>query len=279
MRRITSKALLLFSLSPLLLASEVSTSVKKVDTGATVLSPSLALSSTIVTNRRDINDDPDAILQMDLGASVSLRSNKGYKFAFSFSGTKNLRNDRKFTAGNYSLAVSKSLFKPTEFISIGGKASATLPTSENSTKIKQLRTAISAQTPITWDGAQAGMENFSVTYMPKTVLYFHTYETDLNGSSNTQYKLQNFLILDYGFTDRLSASLTNIYMRNFTYAGNTTDIFAFDQSISYSISKNLGASIGHSIGGNALAADGQSSDVKLYDEELSTWYLSFSLSI
>ncbi|OUR94844.1 hypothetical protein A9Q84_17200 [Halobacteriovorax marinus] len=279
MRRITSKALLLLSLSPLVLASGSNTSVQKVDTGATVLSPSLALSTTLVTNNRDINDDSDAIFEMGLGASISLRSNTGYSFAFSFSGNKDLRNERKFTAGNYSLALSKSLGKPTKYISVGGKINATLPTSENSTKIKQLKTAISAQTPITWDGAQANLEGFSVTYMPKTVVYFHTYETDLNGTSNTQYKLQNFLILDYGFTDKLSGSLTNIYMRNFTYGGHTTDIFAFDQSISYSISKNFGASIGHSIGGNALAADGYSSDVKLYDKELSTYYLSLSFRI
>lgn len=281
MKRITSTLLILLLSQMSATANEASTdntSVKKVDSGRTKFSPRLSLNNTLVTNRKEVDKDPDALLYNSTKFGISLKSNKKYRIAFGIGFTKNLTGERKLDWGDGSLAVSRGLAKPSEYLNISGKMSTILPLSKSTKQYAELNGLIGLQPVISWDASQIGAKGLSIAYIPKFTMYFHEHETNVNGSSNNQYKLGHVLSVDYSFTDKFSANITGIYNTKWTYGGYRGADFAADQSLSYSFNKTIWSSIGHSIGGAALAANGRDNNFQFYDENLSTWYLSVGLT-
>jgi hypothetical protein len=281
MKRITSTLLILLLSQLNATANEASadnTSVKKVDSGATKLSPRLSLNSTIVSNRRDINDDPDALLYNSTKFGVSLRSNKKYSMSFGIGFNKNLTGERKLDWGDGSFALSRGLARPSKYMNISGKVSTIIPLAKTTKAYSELNGLVGIQPVISWDASQIGANGLSLAYIPRFTAYFHEHETNVNGTSNNQYKLGHVLSVDYSFTDKFSVNVTGIYNTKWTYGGYRGADFAMDQSISYSFNKTIWTSFGHSIGGAALAPNGRSNSFEFYDENLSTWYLSAGLN-
>ncbi|WP_127716413.1 hypothetical protein [Halobacteriovorax sp. HLS] len=281
MKRITSTLLILL-LSQMAAAeqeaSSNTTSVEKVDTNGTKLSPRLSLSSTLVSNRRDINKDPDAVFYNSTNFGLSLKSNKTYRWAFGVGFNKNLTGERKLDWGDGSVSVSRGLARPNEFWNISGKVSTIIPLAKSTKAYSELNGLIGIQPVVSWDASQVGAKGLSLAYIPKFTTYFYEHETNVYGSSNNQFKTNHTLSVDYSFTDKLSANFTSIYIRSWTHKGQRSDSFAFDQSVTYSLSSKFWTSVGHSIGGSAIGPNGQSNNIQFYDENLSTWYLSAGLT-
>lgn len=281
MKRITSTLLILL-LSQMSTsaeeASSKSTSVEKVDTMATILSPRLSLSSTLVSNRRDINEDPDAVFYNSTSIGLSLKSNKTYRWAFGASFNKDFTGERKLDWGDGSVAVSRGLARPNEFWNVSGKLATIIPLAKSTKAYAELNYLLKVQPVVSWNAAQVGADGLSLAYIPSFTTYFHEHETNVYGSSNNQFKTNHTLSTDYSFTDKFSFNFTAIYNRAWTYQGYRRDGFAFDQSFSYSITSKLWTSFGHSIGGSALGPSGKNNNIQFYDENLSTWYFSAGLT-
>ena len=277
MKRITSTLLILLLSQVAASANEASsntTHVENVDTLATILSPRLSLSSTLVSNNRDIDSDPDAVFYNSTSIGLSLKSNKTYRWSFGVSFNKNFTGERNLDWGDGSVAVSRGLAKPNEFWNISGKLATIIPLAKSTKAYAELNSLLKVQPVISWNAAQIGANGLSLAYIPSFTTYFHEHETNVYGSSNNQFKTNHTLSTDYSFTDKLSINLTAIYNRSWTYQGLRRDGFALDQSISYSVSSKLWTSVGHSIGGSALGPSGKNNNIQFYDENLSTWYFS-----
>jgi hypothetical protein len=281
MKRITSTLLILLLSQSASSANEASantTSVENVDNMATILSPRLSLSSTLVSNRRDIDKDPDAVFYNSTSLGLSLKSNKTYRWAFGASFNKNLTGERKLDWGDGSVSVSRGITRPNEFWNVSGKLSTIIPLAKSTKAYAELNSLIKVQPVVSWNASQIGADGLSLAYIPSFTTYFHEHETNVNGSSNNQFKFNHTLSTDYSFTDKLSINFTAIYNRAWTYGGLRKDGFAFDQSVSLSITSKLWTSLGHSIGGSALGPSGKNNNIQFYDENLSTWYFSAGLT-
>ncbi|MDD0852711.1 hypothetical protein HBN50_06365 [Halobacteriovorax sp. GB3] len=200
----------------------------------------------------------------------------GYVLSTGVAFDKDFNNDRELTVRDSSLSVSKSIGASQTFIYRSLKASLTLPISKRSRKDTDLITALSlgATYGLSLDKYMSGV---SLYLMPSITKYAHQYETARYSlTSNSSHRALTRVLVSYDFAKRFNLSMDNIYYRTWTYRGNSTDVFVLDQSLSYQVSKELSASLGHSLGGNALDFDGKSSAVRLFDENESTVYTNLT---
>jgi hypothetical protein len=214
----------------------------------------------------------------DFGLALNAKINERNSFNMIYEASQDLKGERKFTLGDavwiHSLRLNKELrstnYTLSDFI--------TIPLSEDSQKNTELYTRIGAGPGVSTDLSKY-IRGLVLSYSISGSILFHKYETAATkGTSNSHYTLGNKFIIAYSLTERLSLGLDNRYSRSYTYQGNTKDNFIFDQSISYSASKNVGLSIGHNNKGNALAINGADSNVDIYNERTSTVYFTAELS-
>lgn len=188
---------------------------------------------------------------------------------------QDFQNDKDFLIRDSLLLVTKPLGKVTENISFTARGGLTLPLSKNSNEFAGLITGLRFN-PIISMNASGLIEGLSVIYRPSFIYNIHQYEQRVDGDSNYQYSINQRVTFLYPIVENLYLALDNTYIRSYSYQGSQVDFFSFDQSLSTNITKSLNLFFGHNIGGNALAINGQESDVRIYDIEDSSYYIGIS---
>lgn len=263
----------LLVLANLSLATASSTSVQTLDNKAPIASKKIAvaLSTTMSTNTSKDVENQSSNSQ---AISLSYKLPYGIKTSLSVSGNQDLRNDREYTLSDTSLKFSKSFGSLSRDMTISGAVTTYIPTSETSYKTKGLTTGVKVSGTLVYDASRELIKKLTLVYVPTVRVNLFKYKIATNGASNTLVQATNTVVLSYSINKKLGISLANTYIRNWTHEGNTNDIFAFDQSLSYDILSNVSATVGHSVAGPALAANGKDSGLTIYDEDLSSYYLS-----
>lgn len=188
---------------------------------------------------------------------------------------QDFQNDKDFLIRDSLLLVTKPLGKVTENISFTARGGLTLPLSKNSNEFAGLITGLRFN-PIISMNASGLVEGLSVIYRPSFIYNIHQYEQRVDGDSNYQYSINQRVTFLYPIVENLYLALDNTYIRSYSYQGSQVDFFSFDQSLSTNVTKSLNLFFGHNIGGNALAINGQESDVRIYDIEDSSYYIGIS---
>ncbi len=184
-------------------------------------------------------------------------------------------NERELQTRDSLLTLTKPMGKLIGDISWISRASLTLPLSEKSNKTDGLISAFRLNPLFTWN-AKAIIPGLNIIFRPTIIKNFYQYETSLNGRSNFDYTINQRLTFFYSMTDSIFLSLDNTYIKSWTYSGLTNDFYSFDQSLTFVLTKNLSGFVGHAIGGNALAVNGQEMDFRIYDLNNSNYYLGLS---
>lgn len=198
-----------------------------------------------------------------------------YMLSTSFWANQSFQGERKFLVRDSLVTLTRPYGKVTENLSFIPRVALTLPLSENSNKFAGLITGLRFN-PILSYNAKEILEGLRIVYRPSVIYNIHKYETAISGDSNYQYSLNQRLTLLYPLLENLYLSLDNTYIRSISYDGTVVDFFSLDQSLSSNITESLGFFIGHNIGGNALAVNGQESDIRIYDREDSQYYIGIS---
>ena len=272
--------LILLALSASPLASENQTTAelsdKKSQNGP--LSFRFSLGSYIESSMHKLSDEVNGSLSNTTAMGLSFSHENGVKVGISLALDKDLRNDREENLRDIGVSVSKKLHTFSKTLSLSGILGTSIPSSENSQKGSSKLSSIRLTPVFSYDASYDVLENLSIIYRPSFAKQFHEFKTTTSGSSNTSYSASNRLIFAYSFNDKWSMAFDNNYIRSWKYNGQYNDLFSFDQSLSYSISDNFSTSIGHAIGGSALAVNGQESDVRLFDSEASAVYFGIDFA-
>ncbi len=108
----------------------------------------------------------------------------------------------------------------------------------------------------------------------------HQFEENKAGDINTSYSLSQSLDVKLNLTDKFEIAISGGLIDSWTYQGTKAQIFTHDESLSYSFSQNFSATIGHTHDlSPTQKSDGQSSNIKLFDEAQSLVYGSVTFSI
>ncbi len=282
MKRSTSTLLILLMMSPTVLANSMSataTSVKRLDNsaGLSLENVGITLSNTFSTDVK-APDAAEKNMSNTTALVISYKLPDNMKLSLTTIFDKDLENDREGLIRDPKIGFSKSFGKLNRFISTSVATSAKIPVSKASRVTTSLQTGISLSGSIVYDASEHLTNGLSFVYSPAVITNFHKYRVTTSGSSNTQYTLSNSLTAGYDITDFMSASVSGSYYRNFDYTGHTKDFFGVEQTLSFVLPQNFSLSIGHSTGGSALAVNGRESNVKLFDKDLSSYFLNISFS-
>lgn len=108
---------------------------------------------------------------------------------------------------------------------------------------------------------------FNWTYGLSLTRNFHEYTVNAEGEPNIQYSLKNALELEAEINSKWSITTAGLYKKGWTYRNFQRDAFGFEMGVNYNLSKTLQVSAGFSNEGGALKANGQDSNIQIYDEK------------
>lgn len=240
-------------------------------------STSTSLSANFSSNLKKV-DSTEYYADSSFALSSSYNLSKIYSSSISLSIYKELTNERLSSLNDGSLSfkasINKNLYSLINLSST--KASVTVPISENSRKNTSLQTAISVSPTVIFDLSKTLVPKLSIIYIPTLKYSIHKYEVSAYGISNNKYALSNTLVFSYSYSDKISFAATNVYIRSYTYSGISQDSYYFDQSIGYKVNSQVGITVGHSIGGSALASNGTDQDIDFFDSNQSSVYSGFN---
>ncbi|WP_372654963.1 hypothetical protein [Halobacteriovorax sp.] len=282
MKRSTSTLLILLMTSPTVLANTVSatgTSVQSLDNsaGLSLENVGISLSNTFATDVK-APDAAEKNMSNTTAMVIGYKLSRDMKLSLTTIFDKDLKNDREGYIRDPKIGLSKSFGKLNKFFSAAASTSVKIPLSKASRVTTSLQTAISLAGSISYDASEHVTKGLSLSYSPAVITNFHEYRVTTGGSSNTQYTLSNSLSAAYSITDKISASVSGSYYRNFDYTGHTKDYFGIEETLSFALPQNFGLRVGHSTGGSALAVNGRESNVSLFDKDLSSYFLNISFS-
>jgi len=228
---------------------------------------------SVLTSSLHELDSNDHQLSNEFSISPTFDLGQGYTLFSSIAGTKDLKGERKFYMGDGSVGVSTTLRKFGD-LTITGTSAVAIPLSEGSKDIQTLRTSISLIPSFKY----SVNKSIKLSYTPSAKLNIHEFKTSLTGSSNTQYQLGNTAAFVFTGLDWVTAVATATYLRKFTYRGNTSDVYAFSQSLSFTPTPATSISVGHAIGANPLQPNGIEQEIKVFDERKSSVFTGFSFT-
>lgn len=238
---------------------------------------SLSIATSLETDALQ-TDNVDKAYSNSTSFGIGYKLPKDFKISASIILDKELTGYREEKFRDPSISLSKKLPNLGKFVTTSAKLGTKIPLSEASKKTTSLQTSLSTSATAVYDASKHITKGLSFAYNAGIINNFHEFKVTTSGKSNTQRTLTNSLVIDYSINDNLGLSFDNTYYRNYTYNGNSNDFFSFDQSITYSHDLGVSVSLGHAIGGSALAINGRESNVKLFDNNDSTYYFTLAYS-
>lgn len=103
---------------------------------------------------------------------------------------------------------------------------------------------------------------------------FHQYRVSEIGAVNIQNTLSSFGVANYSVTEKLQVGAEFGWAWARTYGGNIRNNYLLGGYASYVITPEWSATMGASTQASPLTADGQSSNIKFFNERFTTTYLS-----
>jgi len=238
---------------------------------------SAAFMGTILSNAyspSSVNHSSSLSGEMILGFSVD----GGYSLSTYFGVSKNLTGTRETEVSDVFVGITKKLVEFSYGLSLKGTFRFYIPFSEYSRDTADLITSLYIAPTLTADLSKVGINYFKASYTPSFTKSFHQYKTTTDGTSNTEYKLSNSFSLSLLPNKKFNISLGFTYSKYWNYNGVTkSDQFLLSQSLGYLINDNMDITIGHSNIGDVLDPMGQNSNVQIFDESGSSYYLTFGL--
>ncbi len=205
-----------------------------------------------------------------------------YKFSSEYTGRfwanigKNLHESYETTLKDTKLTLSKKGIQLTENLKLSPSATLVLPTSEKSKRNEELNFGVEVNPSLSYKI----LDELRLSYLPRGVKNFHEYKTSRTNSLNTEYKLIQFVVLNYAFVPRWYFEPTLIYSNTWSYEGTRRDpSFMSVLEVGHDYNKNLVLAAGLTTSGSVYKAEeGLDSNIEVYDAESASIYGKFALT-
>ncbi len=237
----------------------------------------LSFSNIVETGlQRWNNANKDVVNHASLG--VALTSRGGARNSVEVLMSKRLDGNREAHFSDVKWGLSGFSRNLGSGLSVGGSLGLVLPLSASSRKSRSLAVGVQVAPALGLD-AKNWLPGLKAYYVPSATRYFHRYTQQVSGASNSRYALGNQLLLYYSITEKLTLGLDQTYTRRWSYRGHSRDSFGFGQTLSYNFAENWQATVGHFVGGSALAINGRDSDVRFFDSDISRAYIGLGWAL
>lgn len=121
------------------------------------------------------------------------------------------------------------------------------------------------------------ISGFTLGFGVSAIRLFHEYETSDLGKMNNAYSSRQNFNTSYTYK-KVTASAIFYHVNRWSYKNSLSEAFEHSEELSYAITDNFAAALGHTLAGSALKPNGVDSNVALTDEINSTVYAALTVS-
>jgi hypothetical protein len=178
------------------------------------------------------------------------------------------------------LALGRKSIPLGEYFKFGPSATLTLPMTDNSKNNVGTKYNIAAAASLSLNTKAVGLDNWSLSYQLAASKIFTDFDTNAKtGNPNPSHRFRNRFSLGYNFTESLSFFNMFDFNSNYNVNGTVTNSFFSLQSLGYSITDNISASLSHTNGGAYLKSGSYENNLKVYDSESSTYNVGLEVAL
>ncbi len=220
---------------------------------------------------KDTDDNRTA--QSRLTIAPNIRLSDRLKATASISGVQEMNGGKKSSLSNTRLSLSHAPIVVSERLLWFPTVFTDAPTDAEGRKRNTFRGNMAAQATGIYS-FKAFDHAFSAIPSARFTRNFHRLTRNADDSANIQQTALTSLAIETGVAKNLSFNVGGSYIYGWTYQTSTREQFSFSQEFSYEVDRILTVSAGHSNDADVFAADGQSNNVRLFNENTSAFYLS-----
>lgn len=172
--------------------------------------------------------------------------------------------------GNTQVLLIRSPIEIADYTRLKLSAQGILPTDERLRKDDTFNGGVGLIAGVDREWLLLGRD-FIVEYSFNALKNSHQYETNASNQANLSYRVRNTVTAEYFLMKKISFSTTVYYQAGRTYQNALRTGFFVGEDLSYYASEKLIFNLSHSNLGNALAANGMDTNIRLYDQASSTF--------
>ncbi len=233
------------------------------------------------TTLNTTTDKPDSY-HHDVSANFAIDATYKFKnkitLAASIGFDKNLDGLRENSFANSYLGLSRQIMKSKGVLSLTASSGFIFPTNQDKRELDSFRGAIKGGTNLSYKFDKIGIKGLTLSWKFDAKKNFYKYTSSRSGSIQSQASLGNKLKASYKL-GKFTFAFTFGNTHSWSYSNNRlTDKFSMGQKIAYEPIHSLMIAIGHTNMANAFQANGEDSNIEIYDPLNSTVYVSAGLT-
>lgn len=152
--------------------------------------------------------------------------------------------------------------------------SLVMPSSYKSREQDRLQSAIGIS-----NGLHYANPFWDITYRLGYTEFFHEFNMNAAGSANVQRSLSNSLGITLKATEKFYISTLGVYRMGRTYRNKERSSFEVHGDLNYDVDSKMTLNLGTSNAGQALKANGVTSNISAYDEDKAVIRAGISISL
>lgn len=205
--------------------------------------------------------------------STQYSISKVYSIDIQVGFSKDLSNTtEKIKINDTNISLQAERLLDLKSMNLKSKLTMTIPTSENSIEVEELKTAIK----LSFYLKHSMTKKINLLLSSHTQRRLHRYESNISGESNNKYIFNNGLTLSYKISPLFQVHSRNFFAVQMDYTGQDNQLYSLAQSLEISMGKNTSLEIGHSVGGNALTQNRADRNILLIDQERSSLFFNIN---
>lgn len=236
--------------------------------------------SGVMWNRLSSTLDPlgstESAVRLSSTFGLGYQLSKKWSTELLFVASQELTDERLFRVSNPELRFMRSVVNTKTFQAVIGP-SLTIPANVDSLQKESLYGGHGLAAVAVLDMGSA-IRGLKLTYEFAPSQYLHQYTLGTDGASNVKYTVSNAIVLGQSFSDSVSLTALSAIVNNWSYEGNLATVFQFRQELDYRLTPVFQIGVGHQVGGDWLAANGQDIGVVLFNQRSSRFYGAVNVS-
>lgn len=275
------KALVLCSV----LGAEIAIAAPKTDfatTGTSVVSSNqssllsrLSLDSGFEYSQRVAKDEAAKREEsMDITLAPAFKLNESLKLSGRLVFSKENTGSQETQVSDTSIGLALKGYALSPQVRTLHSLSVIIPSSYKSREDDRLQSAVGIS-----NGLHYSSPLLDVTYRLGFTELFHEYNVNAAGSANVQRSLSNSLNLVLKATEKFYISTLGVYRVGRTYGNKERSSFEVHADLNYDVMDKMTLNLGTSNAGQALKANGVTSNISAYDEDKAVIRAGISISL
>ena len=222
-----------------------------------------------------LNDDYEKAYGTGIVTKLGYKINDLISSSLRMEVEKSLVDDQANEIKDTKISFSYKTLPLVEELTLSPSTSLVLPTSEVSKRNKEMNFAVEFNSAL---GYKLNSKT-SLTYLPRIRFNNYEYTTSRTNKVLDRYKLYQFFVVGYSFTDQLSFFPTLIYVNSWSHTGRRKDpSYLANLELAYAFNKTYEVAVGTLNGGSIYDREnGPDKEIEFFDANSTEFYTTLGL--